>query len=188
MEHRLGKNLRVALFVLVVMSAPLIARAVGVTEALSAERLRALVGAAGPWGPLAFFTVFVGAVVAQVPGVAFVLAAPALFRLPLAFALCFSASNTAVLINFAIVRKVGGQPLGRIRRPRLQRLFEQLDQHPIRTVALLRTITIMFPPVTSALALTKVSARDHAIGSALGMLLPLTGLLLAAAALIEALP
>ena len=38
---------------------------------------------------------------------------------------------------------------------------------PIRTIALLRVVTIMFPPVTGALALTQVSAKDHAIGSAL---------------------
>jgi hypothetical protein len=42
----------------------------------------------------------------------------------------------------------------------------------------------MFPPVTSALALTPLRSRDHAVGSALGMLLPIAGILLATRLLI----
>jgi len=168
--------------------APLAARAFGLTEQLSPAHFRELVARAGPWGPLAFVTVFVGAVVGQVPGFAFVVAAPALFRLPLAWALCFAASNLAVVVNFALVRHFGGQPFASIERPRLRRLFTQLDEHPIRTVAILRTLTVMFPPVTGALALTQLRARDHAIGSALGMVLPVTAILLGAAAVLEVLP
>lgn len=188
MKRSWSHKARLPLLVLGLVSLPIAARLFGVTEELSAARLRALVAAAGPLGPLAFFTLFVGAVVGQVPGIAFVLAAPALFHLPLAWLLCFGASNLAVMINFALVRRFGGQPLAELDRPRLRRLFDHLDAHPIRTVLLLRTITVMFPPVTSALALTRVSARDHAIGSFLGMLLPVTALLLGAAALIEVLP
>ncbi len=169
--------------------APFAARVLGLTTQLSAEHLRALVAQAGAWGPLAFVVVFVGAVLGQVPGVGFVIAAPALFGLSKAWTLCFVASNVAVILNFALVRRLGGQPLSELReRPRLRRLFAQLDRHPIRTVALLRLITVMFPPVTGALALTQVRARDHALGSALGMLVPLTAMVLAAAALVGALP
>jgi uncharacterized membrane protein YdjX (TVP38/TMEM64 family) len=49
----------------------------------------------------------------------------------------------------------------------------------VQTVLLLRIVTVMFPPVTSALALTKLRARDHFIGSLLGMTLPITALVLA---------
>jgi uncharacterized membrane protein YdjX (TVP38/TMEM64 family) len=188
MTRELSKNARIGIVLLLLVLAPLAARALGVGAQLSTEQLRELMGRVGPLGPLAFVTFFVGAVVGQVPGFAFVIAAPALFHLPLAWALCFVASNVAVILNFAIVRKFGGQPLAKLERPTLRRLFAELDQHPIRTVALLRTLTVMFPPVTSALALTRVRARDHAIGSAIGMLLPLTAILLAAAALIEIAP
>jgi len=172
----------------VVLAAPLVARASGVDAQLSADRLRELMGRAGPLGPLAFVSLFVAAVVAQVPGFAFVIAAPALFHLPEAWLLCFLASNVAVILNFALVRKLGGQPFSELKRPTLRRLFAELDDHPIRTVAILRTLTIMFPPVTGALALTRLRARDHAIGSALGMILPVTAILLASAALIEVVP
>lgn len=183
-----SRKVRLALLLSLLLLAPLGARALGLTEQLSAAHFRDLVERAGPWGPLAFVMVFVGAVVGQVPGFAFVVAAPALFRLPTAWALCFTASNLAVVVNFALVRRFGGQPLAKLEQPRLRRLFTQLDEHPIRTVALLRTLTVMFPPVTGALALTRVRARDHAIGSALGMVLPVTAILLGAAALLEAIP
>ncbi|HVZ34716.1 MAG TPA: hypothetical protein VG963_19945, partial [Polyangiaceae bacterium] len=104
----------------------------------------------------------------------------ALFQLPEAWLLCFVASNVAVVLNFELVRKLGGQPLQGVQQPWLRKLFGALDAHPIRTVALLRTVTVMFPPVTGALALTQISSREHALGSALGMLLPLTAVLLAA--------
>jgi uncharacterized membrane protein YdjX (TVP38/TMEM64 family) len=142
--------------------------------------LRDVVSHAGPWAPLAFMAVFVGAVIGQVPGLVFVFAAPALFQLPEAWLLCFVASNVAVVLNFELVRKLGGQPLQGVQQPWLRKLFGALDAHPIRTVALLRTVTVMFPPVTGALALTQISSREHALGSALGMLLPLTAVLLAA--------
>lgn len=179
---------RLLLVLLLLLLAPLLVRLTGVSEQLSVGHFRALVAEAGAWGALAFVGLFIGAVVAQVPGIAFVAVAPTLFQLPEAWLLCFVASNAAVVLNFALVRRLGGQPFAELTSPRLRRLFGQLDQHPVRTVALLRTLTVMFPPVTGALALTRVSARDHALGSVLGMVLPVTVILLAAAAIAEAIP
>lgn len=152
-------------------------RAYGLEQYLDGARLREAVGRAGALGPLLFVAIFVAAVVAQVPGVPFVLIAPALFPWPKAWLLCVLASNLAVMLNFELVRRIGGQPLAKIERPVLRRIFASLDAQPVRSVALLRTLTIMFPPVTSALALTRLSTRDHALGSALGMLAPITALL-----------
>lgn len=181
-------RLRLALMLAVLVLAPVAARASGLTGQLSIAHFRELVSQAGTWGALAFVLVFVSAVVAQVPGVAFVLVAPTMFHLPEAWLLCFLASNLAVIVNFALVRRFGGQPFADLQSPRLRRLFGQLERHPVRTVAVLRTLTVMFPPVTGALALTRVSARDHALGSAFGMLLPVTVILLAAAAVVEVVP
>lgn len=188
MKLRLSKRGCAVALLVVLTLVPVVARLLGVGEALSASNLRALIQRSGQWGELAFVTLFVGAMVGQVPGVPFVIAAPALFQLPEAWVLCFGASNLALIINFAMVRKFGGQPLAEVERPRLRQFLTELDDHPIRTVALIRTVTVMFPPVTGVLALTRVRARDHAIGSALGLLLPLTVLLWLAATALEALP
>jgi uncharacterized membrane protein YdjX (TVP38/TMEM64 family) len=195
-----GKTARAIVMLGGIFAVYMAGRVLGLEQYLHAERIRELVAEAGAFGPLAFLALFVGAVVAQVPGVVFVVAAPALFHFPQALALCWLASILAVIANFELVRRVDGlvatpddsrEASGRFRghlapstppgqlhnagkRSWLAPLFAGLEAHPIRTVVLLRIITIMFPPVTGALALTQVSARDHAVGSALGMLPPIT--------------
>jgi uncharacterized membrane protein YdjX (TVP38/TMEM64 family) len=188
MTRKPSHKARIFIVLALLVLAPFIARALGLTSGLSLARLRELVDQAGAWGALVFFVVFVGAVVAQVPGIPFVALAATLFRLPEAWALCFVASNVAMLINFALVRRLGGSPLAQLESPSLVRLLAKLDQNPVRTVALLRTLTMMFPPVTSALALTAVSSRDHALGSALGMVVPVTAILLISAAVVHVVP
>ena len=155
-------------------------RVLGLETFFHADRIRELVGQAGAFGPLAFMALFVAAVVAQVPGIVFVIAAPALFSFGTALGLCWLASILAVVANFELVRRMGGQPLAEAQRPWLQKLLSGLEANPVRTIALLRIITIMFPPVTGALALTSVSSRDHAIGSAVGMLPPIAMILVVA--------
>lgn len=177
--QRSPQKARLVLVVAVLLLLTLLVRVTGLASWLDREQIQALVERAGPLGPVAFIAIFVGAVVSQVPGLLFVAVAPALFRLPEAWALSFVASNLAVVLNFELVRKLGGQPLADLQQPRLARLFARLDRHPVQTVALLRTLTVMFPPVTSALALTSLRSRDHFIGSAIGMLLPVTALVLA---------
>jgi uncharacterized membrane protein YdjX (TVP38/TMEM64 family) len=151
--------------------------ALGLDQYLHENRLREVVASAGAAGPLLFLGIFIGAVLAQIPGIPFVLIAPALFDGWMATLLSFLAANVAVIVNFEIVRRLGGNALSEIRHPRLQRILDSLDQHPIRAVFLLRLLTIMLPPVTGALALTNLSRRNHAIGSALGMIAPISGLL-----------
>lgn len=153
-------------------------KALGLDQYLHENRLREVVASAGAAGPFLFLAIFVGAVLAQIPGIPFVLIAPALFDGWTATLLSFSAANIAVIVNFEVVRRLGGNALTGIRHPRLQRILDSLDRHPIRAVFLLRLLTIMLPPVTGALALTNVSRRDHAIGSALGMIAPIAVLLI----------
>lgn len=172
------KRVRLAIVVAILLLVSVLVRTTGLSAWLSQARIQQLVEQAGAWGPVAFVAIFVGAVVSQVPGLIFVAVAPALFRLPEAWALSFLASNVAVVLNFELVRKLGGQPLSQSEHPWLSKLFARLSSHPIQTVALLRIVTVMFPPVTSALALTSLRSRDHFVGSVLGMLLPITALLL----------
>ena len=174
MSTRVAKTARVGVVLGAIVALYVAGRMMGLEAYLHADRIRELVGHAGAFGPLAFMALFVGSVVAQVPGIVFVIAAPALFTFPTALLLSWFASNLAVIANFELVRRVGGQPLAGSERAWLQKLLSGLEAHPVRTVALLRIITIMFPPVTGALALTQISSRDHALGSALGMLPPIT--------------
>ncbi len=175
----MGRFRRLGVTLLALAGLYAVGRILGLDQYLHAARLRGVVAGAGSLGHVLFLVIFVGAVVAQIPGIPFALLAPALFSWPEAWLLCTLGSNVAVNLNFVLVRRMGGKPLAELQQPTLRRILSSLDARPVRAVALLRTLTIMFPPVTSALALTGVSARDHALGSALGLLLPVTALLVA---------
>ncbi|MGZ3441569.1 MAG: VTT domain-containing protein, partial [Polyangia bacterium] len=88
-------------------------------------------------------------------------------------ALSYVAALVSVSLGFAVVRAIGGQPLATIERPRVRALLARLDQRPILTVALLRLFLWVAPALNYALALSSVRYRDYAIGSALGLALPM---------------
>ena len=55
----------------------------------------------------------------------------------------------------------------------MRRVLSHLDERPIRSVFLLRTVFIMAPGVNYGLAITKVKFRDYLIGSAFGLIVPI---------------
>lgn len=149
----------------------------GLNTLVAPESLRHIVDDAGPWGRVAFAAIFAAGVLVQIPGLLFVSAAPFLFPAPEAWWLSLLAGNLAVNLNFAVVRRIGGANKLELTQPWAQRLFDQLERRPLRAVALLRLVFSMFPPLTGALALTPVSARDHALATALGLFVPITGVI-----------
>ncbi len=181
MTEQTGRIVRLVGAALVLVALYFIARAYGFDAYTDPERLRALVASSGPWGALVFVGVVIIAVVAQIPAFALILLAPALFSFWQAWGVSFVASYVAVIVNFELVRKLGGQPLARVEKPWLKRIFALLDEHPIGAIVVLRIVTIMLPPVTSALALTSVKSGHHALASLLGLVVPITLLVLAGA-------
>src|SRR5688572_20169369 len=97
---------RLVITLVALVLASIFVRATGLSSWLNRAHIQQLVEGAGPWGPLAFMAIFVGAVVSQVPGLIFVAVAPALFPLPEAWLLSFVASNVAVVLNFELVRRL----------------------------------------------------------------------------------
>lgn len=149
----------------------------GLDPSSLSQLLRAEVEQAGIWAWPIFCAGFVLGVVLQVPGMVFVALAPLLFRPLEAWVLCVIAGNLAVNANFVLVRRLGGQVLTELPWSWARRLLANLEEHPIRVVIILRTVFLMLPPVTGALALTRISVKAHAWGTFWGLLLPLTVML-----------
>ena len=76
-------------------------------------------------------------------------------------------------LSFYVVRLIGGQPLGDIKRPLARRILARLDEHPLQTVAILRFFFWMAPPLNYALAMSKVRYRHYLLGSAIGLAIPI---------------
>jgi len=80
----------------------------------------------------------------------------------------------AISLPFFIIRSIGGRPLAEVQWPLLRRMMAKLDDAPLRTVALLRLVFFLSPPITSCLALSGVPFTQYLMGSVIGLAIPLT--------------
>ena len=169
------RAVRLALLVGVLVAVFAVGRYFGVTENVNAQSIREFVHGAGVWGWALYMAVFAGGEFVHIPGMVFVVAGILLYGKVLGFGLAWLASVVSVGFSFVVVRRIGGTPLGTVDKPWLKRILSHLDHRPIRTVAMLRLILWLAPPLNYALALTKVRFRDYVIGSALGLIAPVAG-------------
>ena len=152
----------------------LIGHLTGAREWMTQERLQGAVNSAGWWGVLVFFAVFSIGQFLQVPGALFIVVARVVWEPALGFAIAYAGSIVSAVSVFAMVRAVGGKPLGDITWPPAKKILAGLDRRPILTIAALRAVMMLAPPLTYALALSPVKHRDHLIGSAIGLVVPVT--------------
>jgi uncharacterized membrane protein YdjX (TVP38/TMEM64 family) len=145
----------------------------GLTEHLTRENLRDLMQGLGVWGFLLFVVLFAVGEFLHVPGIVFVLAALLAYGRLVGGLAAYVGALGSVSFSFLLVRRVGGQALAHVKRARIAKVLEKLDEHPIATIAVLRVFLFLLPAVNYALAMTRVRFRDYVIGSALGLILPM---------------
>lgn len=148
-------------------------RASGLTGRLSLEGLRDAVQAAGPWGPGVFTAAFCLGELAHVPGLVFVGAALLVWGPLQGALLAYLAALASVSCTFLLVRGLGGQAAAGLRWSWARRALYRLERRPVATVAPLRAVLVLSPPLNYALPLTSLRFRDHLLGSALGLVAPL---------------
>jgi uncharacterized membrane protein YdjX (TVP38/TMEM64 family) len=136
----------------------------------SPERLQAAVEAAGPWGVLLLIGAFTIGLLIQVPGIVFATAAILCYGRFWGGLLAYSGAVIAVSAVFVFVRGVGGSALDEIERPWVRRVLAQIEDHPLRTVAILRLVFWSSPQLNYALALSRVSFRHHLLGTMIGLI------------------
>lgn len=147
------------------------------------EALRDFARGAGAWGILGLWATFALGELLHVPGLVFVAAAVLAYDQFWGFVVAFVGAVVATCTSFLVVRTVGGRALVDIQQPLLRRGLARRDTHPVSTVVVLRTFFWMAPALNYALALSNVAFGPYALGSSLGLVLPL----LLATAFIEAL-
>ena len=175
-ERKQGsRRLRLILLALLLVTLFAAGKYTGITDKVDADAIRALMDAAGPWGWALYVVIFAGGEFIHIPGMVFVAAGILAYGKVFGFGLAFVASMVSVSFSFLVVRRLGGTPLGEINTPWLIRILGQLDARPVRTVFLLRVFLWLAPALNYALALTSVRFRHYAIGSALGLLIPVAG-------------
>jgi uncharacterized membrane protein YdjX (TVP38/TMEM64 family) len=164
--------LRLAALFLTLGFALFVGHVTGLRTALTAERLQAAVLEAGWWGLALFCLSFTIGQLLQVPGAVFIVVARAAWGPTLGFAHAYLGSVIAATLVFLVVRSVGGKPLGEVSWPPARRILAGLERRPVLTIASLRALLLLNPPLNYALALTPVRHRHHFLGSALGLVVP----------------
>ncbi len=139
----------------------------------SIEALRGFMQSAGAAGALLFVVAFCVGELLHIPGLVFVATGVLAYGRLQGGALAFAAGVLSMTLSFVIVRGVSGQALAEIDKPWLKRAMSWVETRPIVTVAVLRTVLILSPPLNYALALSSIRLRDYVVGSALGLLPPL---------------
>ncbi len=169
-----GSAWRLVALALVLVGTFVIGHAAGASEHLSAEGLRRLVEGAGAAGVVGFVVLFVVGELVHVPGLVFVGAAVALWGPAHGGAIAGVGALLSLVTSFVVVRAIGGTPLGAVKSGLARRVLRHLDLRPVTTVAVVRAVFILSPPITYALALSGIRFRDYFVGSAVGLVPPLT--------------
>ena len=168
------KRLRIAAVVLLFVGSLTVVKLTGLDAYLDRETIRVFMTEAGALGFLAFLGAFAFGQLSHVPAWVFIGAATISYPQPLGALASYVGAIVSVMVTFYVVRVIGGQPIGDVKRPFVARALQRLETQPIRTVAVLRLVFNAASALNYALAMSRVRARDYAIGSALGLLIPVT--------------
>jgi uncharacterized membrane protein YdjX (TVP38/TMEM64 family) len=140
------------------------------TDAVSPRAIRDWLDSLGPWAPAVFVSAFAVGALIGLPGIAFVVGARLAFGPYLGFALGYGGGMLAVLTPFVAARslRAGAEPW----RPRnrwIERTLALVETRPVRAVILLRLAFWFNLPLTYALAVAPIRARDYAVGCAIAL-------------------
>jgi uncharacterized membrane protein YdjX (TVP38/TMEM64 family) len=170
---------RFGLLILLFLGLWLTAWATGANRLFDAAVVRALIEKAGVGGLVVFVLAFAIGQLLRIPGPVFVAIAILVYGRPMGTFVAVLGALVSVNVSFVVVRTIAGMPLTHVQRPFLQRLLRRINQQPLVIIATLRLIFQTAPPLNYALAMTGVRFRDHLIGSALGLPLPIAATALA---------
>lgn len=148
-------------------------RSLGLSAYVSLEKIRPMVEAMGPYGPLAFVGLCVVSVLLHMPEIVLIAVGGVVFGGVKGFVLGWVGSVAGSTSSFLVARyflqdAFRGAIISRSRR--LLSLDERLAQHGFLTVLSLRLVFFMAPPLNWALGVTRVRFRDYFLGSAIGVI------------------
>jgi uncharacterized membrane protein YdjX (TVP38/TMEM64 family) len=167
---------RPLLLVVLLVVLLVIGKLTGITDRLDAEAIRTEVLAAGSLGIVLYVVVFAIGELVHVPGVVFVAASAMVYGPYRGFVVALVGAIVSVCVSFVMVRLVGGKALTKIEKPWFKKILARLEQKPIQTVLILRSVLWLAPPLNYALAMTGIRFRDYLIGSLFGLVLPVLGM------------
>ena len=168
--HPYKRLLAVVLFLTVLLA---VFQLSGLRDHLSLEFLRQRILENKLSGLLTFILLFSLGNLIQIPGWVFLASAVLALGRTWGGIATYVAACTSCLLTFLIIRYLGGDALRQLDSKLARRIFARLDARPITSILLLRVLFQTMPALNYALALSGVSLRSYAVGTMLGLPLPI---------------
>lgn len=168
------RYVRLFVLVLLLVGLALVAKLSGLDAYVEPKKLKVWIQEAGSWGVLLYIGVFSLGELLHVPGLVFVAAGVYVYGKFWGGLLAIVGAIVAVSVSFLVVRIVGGKALAELRWDFVRKILEKLEERPIATVIVLRFMFLLSPGINYALGLSSIRFRDYFLGSALGLLVPLS--------------
>ncbi len=137
------------------------------------QELQEWITSLGIWGPIAFFVIYIGAVIATIPGTIFGVIAGALFGSIIGVILISISSTVGASLTFLIARYLARDSVARwlLKNKTMQKLDRLTEEQGMILVGLTRLIPLFpFTLLNYGFGLTKVSFRTYVFWSWLCML------------------
>jgi uncharacterized membrane protein YdjX (TVP38/TMEM64 family) len=139
--------------------------------AVTPSAVRDWLDSLGPKGPALFVVAFVAGSFVGLPGMAFVIGGRLAFGPYLGLVLGYGGGLLAVTIPFLVARRFRkSDGPWTPKNKHAARAFGMLETHPFRGVLMLRLVLWFNPPLSYALAFTKVSMRTYVSACAIALL------------------
>lgn len=147
------------------------------TGRLTQAAIASWVDSFGAWAPPAYLLAFVIGELVHVPGMVFIALARAAFGPTNGLLLAYFGAVLSVTVPFLVVRGMRSQR-ERSWTPRwrlLAKMLERVETHPVSSVIVLRLVLWLSPPLDYALAFTGIRTKDYVLGSAIGLIPSVVG-------------
>lgn len=135
--------------------------------------LRQIIEQNGVVGLLFFIVLFVIGNFIQIPGMVFLAAAVITLGKTAGGLVTYGAAVTSCVVIFLIIRAIGGDALRQLETKWANKVFHQLDNKPIRSTFILRTVFQTFTVLSYGFALSGIKFKHHFIGTLLALPLPI---------------
>jgi uncharacterized membrane protein YdjX (TVP38/TMEM64 family) len=124
-------------------------------------------------GVLVFILLFSLGNLIQIPGWIFLAAAVLALGRTNGGLATYAAAMVSCAMTFLAIRLAGGDALRQLDNQLIARILRHLDEHPLRSIIVARTLFQTAPPLNYALALSGIKFRQYLLGTLLGLPLPI---------------
>jgi len=141
---------------------------------ISPQRVHEMIDSAGVLGVVVYVVGFALAELLHLPALVFITAGILKWGKLTGWILSLVMAPLSCGFSFIVVRRIGGQALEKVQWKLVKRAMFHLKEKPVVTVVAIRCVLFLSPSINYALALSSISLRNFMIGSALGLVTPLT--------------